>query len=257
VSLLRIIARSGVRLGHRGRLGLLVVHKDVHGETIVLRDQRPSDSKATTWPSALGEAFKLPSSKPVSVPSAVTLARTVVWVCRSRTKTSRSMLPSPVARLPSLGRSRGARPRSGFDAYLHRGQPALRGSTSVRMATTAALPDFRVVRDGWPEVVPHATAWLTPSIRATAHRCPSRLLAANSPEDHQVGATWEDTMSRVERNQGAGRDPARRAAAHHTEPSTLVQSPRRMRFADRRVTLVVGKPFDPLNLSARAPGWQG
>ncbi|HKF88900.1 MAG TPA: hypothetical protein VKB85_12615 [Propionibacteriaceae bacterium] len=64
-------------------------------------------------------------------------------------------------------------------------------------------------------------------------------------------------MSHAERNQGAGRDPARRAAAHHDEPSTLVQSPRRERFADRRVTLVVGKPFDPLNLSARAPGWQG
>jgi hypothetical protein len=66
-------------------------------------------------------------------------------------------------------------------------------------------------------------------------------------------------MSRVERNQGAGRDPARprRAAVRHNEPSTLVQSPRRMRFADRWVTWVIGKPIDPLNLSARAPGWQG
>jgi hypothetical protein len=63
-------------------------------------------------------------------------------------------------------------------------------------------------------------------------------------------------MSRLERNQGGGRDPARRAA-RHTGPSTLVQSPRRVRFADRSVTWVVGKPIDPLNLSARAPGWQG
>jgi hypothetical protein len=82
-------------------------------------------------------------------------------------------------------------------------------------------------------------------------------LAANSPEDHQGRATtWEDAMSRVEHNQGGGRDPARRAARRN-KPGTLVPSPRRVRFADPRVTWVLGMPIDPLNLSAGAPGWQG
>jgi hypothetical protein len=53
------------------------VHEDVHVEPRVLKGQRPSDSKATTWPSALSEAFWLPSSTPVAVPSVATLARTV------------------------------------------------------------------------------------------------------------------------------------------------------------------------------------
>ena len=54
-----------------------MVHEDVHVEPLVLKGQRPSDSKATTWPSALSEAFWLPSSTPVAVPSVATLARTV------------------------------------------------------------------------------------------------------------------------------------------------------------------------------------
>ena len=50
-----------------------MVHEDVHVDPLVLKGQRPSDSKATSWPSALSEAFWLPSSPPVA-----TLARTVV-----------------------------------------------------------------------------------------------------------------------------------------------------------------------------------
>jgi hypothetical protein len=41
VSLLGVGPRSGVGVGHEGRLGLLVVHKDVHGKTAILSHQRP------------------------------------------------------------------------------------------------------------------------------------------------------------------------------------------------------------------------
>jgi hypothetical protein len=41
VSLLGVGPRSDVGVGHEGRLGLLVVHVDVHGEAAVLSHQRP------------------------------------------------------------------------------------------------------------------------------------------------------------------------------------------------------------------------
>jgi hypothetical protein len=114
--------------------GPFVVHEHIDREFAVLGDQCTFGLEGHHLTVRAQDAPKLPSSKPVSVPSVRTLARTAIRAARSWTKTSVSKLPSPATRLSAS--------KVNATNRRHRGTPVIyRAATRLRHEADAMPPD--------------------------------------------------------------------------------------------------------------------
>jgi hypothetical protein len=206
------------------------------GKPQSLATSAPSDSKATTWPSALRAAFPLPSSTPVSVLSARTLDRTVLWVCRSWTKLSVSTLPSPATRLSASAVNATRRPSALIEA-----------------------DDRSVVAAGM------VTSWRMEAAAQTSaeHRHPSGSQPADRPPDSPVGmpggcpaSKVPSTGCRIARQGRADRARCRPVSGNVRHPATA-RPPRRTHWrltGCRQVSELLAeqasRPPKPLNTAS-------
>ena len=172
------------------------------GKPLSSATSAPSDSKATTCPSALRAAFPAAQLNAGLVPSGRTLDRTVLWVWRSWTKLSVSKLPSPATRLSAAAVNATSRPSALIEADDDRSVVAAGMVTSWRMEAAAQTSAEHTTH--------FRQSTSRPAARFPRSACPRRLLGCRVPAGLELAHHEDDEAERGSEGRCAACRPRRR-----------------------------------------------